>query len=203
MMKHGMGWITGAGAGAAAAYLLDPETGGRRRALIRDKAIHTARVLGRTANSTARDIAHRARGLVASSAHLVRAEDVPDAVLVERVRAALGRVTSHPHAINVTAQEGHVVLSGPILAGEVSRVVERVSGVRGVQGLENLLDVHASADHVPALQGGIPLPETRSRRNAWLTGAAAAAAAVLLARRRRAISARTAAAARPPEALEL
>ena len=50
-------------------------------------------------------------------------EPVDDVKLVERVRAKLGRIVSHPSAIKVTSQNGRVVLSGPILTPEVPQLL--------------------------------------------------------------------------------
>jgi hypothetical protein len=80
-------------------------------------------------------------------------EAVDDQRLVERVRAALGRVCSHPRAIDVEATDGIVRLRGPILAGEVDDVLGSVSDVRGVAGVANELDAYESAEGIPALQG--------------------------------------------------
>lgn len=57
------------GAGAAAMYLLDPEQGRRRRALLRDQLVHAKRVLSERAGSKARDLdlSNRAQGLAAEA----------------------------------------------------------------------------------------------------------------------------------------
>lgn len=55
------------GLGAAAMYLLDPQQGRRRRALIRDQLTHARRVVRERASGTARDLGNRARGLAAEA----------------------------------------------------------------------------------------------------------------------------------------
>jgi hypothetical protein len=74
-------------------------------------------------------------------------------VLLERVRAQLGRFVSHPHAIDVEVADGTVTLRGPILADEVDGVVATVLGVRGVRSVTNELEAHDSPLGIPALQG--------------------------------------------------
>jgi uncharacterized membrane protein len=59
----------GALIGAAAMYLLDPESGNRRRALVRDKAVHAAHRATDAAETTARDLRNRTQGVVAMVAH--------------------------------------------------------------------------------------------------------------------------------------
>ena len=93
--------LAGAAVGAAVAYMLDPDRGGRRRALVRDKIIRGAHVTGRALDATARDIANRSRGLASATRTRWSGEAVDDWRLVERVRAKLGRVCSHPRAIDV------------------------------------------------------------------------------------------------------
>jgi pyruvate carboxylase len=59
-------WIVGALAlGALAMFLLDPVQGRRRRALVRDKMVGVATTTRKRADATSRDIANRARGMVA------------------------------------------------------------------------------------------------------------------------------------------
>src|SRR5687768_4718196 len=52
-------WICGVGVGASAMFLLDPDRGARRRALLRDKAVRAKRKTRDAADATARDIANR------------------------------------------------------------------------------------------------------------------------------------------------
>jgi uncharacterized membrane protein len=142
--------------GALAMYFLDPRDGRRRRARTRDKVVHAARVLNDAGKVTARDTAHRAKGMWATTRKLFKHEDVPDEVLIGRVRAELGRVVSHPHSVEVTAAGGHVTLSGPILAEEVRPLLRCVRGVSGVRAVSDRLAVYEDSAHVSGLQGGQP-----------------------------------------------
>ena len=151
-----------AGLGAGLMYLFDPGRGNRRRALIRDKVVGASHKVGDAIQATSCDISHRAAGLVAKSANLFKnKEEVSDAVLVERVRSKMGRIVSHPGAIEVTANQGHVTLKGPILAQEADRLISSVSSIRGVQGLDHQLERHEEAGDVPGLQGGHIPPRQR------------------------------------------
>jgi nucleoside-diphosphate-sugar epimerase/osmotically-inducible protein OsmY len=146
--------IGGIGVGGALMYLLDPDRGRRRRAYLRDQAVHAAHVVGDSvapgASSIARDLGKRARNLsnhvrgaaVEASARL-RDEEVPDEVLVARVRSEMGHVTHHAQEINVRADTGRVTLSGVVRAGEVKRLLASVAHVRGVRDVENRLEVLA------------------------------------------------------------
>ncbi len=137
-------------------YFLDPEVGRRRRARARDRLSHAGRALNQAGRVTALDAAHRAQGLVAETRRILSGAPVGDATLVERVRAALGRVVSHPHAIEAFVDHGHVDLSGPILADEVRPLLRCVRGVPGVRGVSDHLTVYPERGHVSALQGGVP-----------------------------------------------
>jgi uncharacterized membrane protein len=112
---------------------------------------------------TARDTVHRAYGVIANARKLLKHEEVADDVLVERVRAELGRVVSHPHAVEVAADRGHVTLSGPILSEEVRPLLRCVRHVAGVKAVSDRLAVYenAEAQHVSSLQGGHPRPGAR------------------------------------------
>jgi hypothetical protein len=82
-------------------------------------------------------------------------------VLEQRVRAALERTLSHPDAIRATAASGCVSLGGAVLAEELARLFECVGSVRGVRKVQEAgLQVHGSADEMPALQRGAPRGST-------------------------------------------
>ena len=143
--------------GALAMYFLDPSQGRRRRARTRDKLVHAAKVVNDAGKVTARDTAHRAQGVLAGAKRMFSPQEaVSDEALAGRVRAALGRVVSHSHALEVFVDRGHVDLSGPILADEVRPLLSAVREVPGVRGVSDHLTVYQSADGIPALQGGIP-----------------------------------------------
>src|SRR5438552_2177895 len=153
VMNRAITWFGGLGLGAGLMYLFDPDRGRRRRALIRGKAQRALHEIENGLQVAAYDAQHRTQGVLAEMRSAVSNELISDPVLVERVRSALGRTISHPHAIAVTAHDGCVVLSGPILEREVGDLLTRVAMMRGVRSVENRLDVHPRAD-VPALQGG-------------------------------------------------
>ncbi len=149
------------GIGAALAYLLDPDRGERRRHLLADKIIHTGRVAGEAVGVTSRDLVNRSRGIAAATRGRFAADDSDDVVITDRIRAQLGRLVSHPGAIEVQVQNGRAVLSGPVLTAEADRLVNGVRKVRGVTDVENRLEKHDTADDVPGLQGSPRLPATK------------------------------------------
>lgn len=151
-----MSLMAAAGAGAAAMYLLDPDRGRRRRALIRDKAVHAAHVASDAAGTTKRDVANHARGLAAVARRRFSADERNDSIIVERVRAELGRVVSHPGSIAVSASRGIVTLSGPVLADEAGKLLAEIRDVRGVEDVVDQLTRHEDGSNVPGLQGGSP-----------------------------------------------
>lgn len=146
--------IGGLGLGAGWMYLADPRSGRWRRAHAQDKAVHVAHEASGAAQVIARDMAHRTRGLGYKLRSRLHHEPVDDATLAERVRAALGRVCSHPHAVRVRCNQGRVLLEGVILASEHKRLLARVRRVPGVTSVEDQLDVHEHAGNHPDLQGG-------------------------------------------------
>ncbi|HEX7085291.1 MAG TPA: BON domain-containing protein [Vicinamibacterales bacterium] len=175
--------LAGAGLGAGLMYLLDPDAGRRRRALTRDRLIRATHVAGHAAGAAGRDLAHRASGAVARiRGRAKKHERVDDTVLVERVRARLGHLVSHPGALEVHASEGVVTLTGPVLRDEVSRLLRGIGQVNGVQDVIDRLDVHDEPGNVPALQGGRvtrerPLLSPSSPAMRAIAGTAGAAAA--------------------------
>jgi hypothetical protein len=62
-MDRALSMLAGAGLGAGLMYVLDPQTGRRRRALARDQAVHLAHEARDAAAVVGRDLRHRAQGL--------------------------------------------------------------------------------------------------------------------------------------------
>jgi uncharacterized membrane protein len=149
-------FLGGAAIGVAVMYFLDPNSGRRRRARTRDSVMHAAKVVNEGARVTARDTAHRAQGVWAEARRLFNHEEVTDDVLIGRVRAELGRVVSHPHAIEASAAGGHVTLLGPILSHEVRALLRAVRRVPGVRAVHDELTVYNEPGNVSSLQGGHP-----------------------------------------------
>ncbi|MEP7208403.1 MAG: YtxH domain-containing protein [Casimicrobiaceae bacterium] len=147
--------VQGLAVGAAAMYLLDPDKGRRRRAMVAGRLQRVANDATHLARQAARDAGNRLHGVNARLAHrLERGNGSLDELhLIERVRSAMGRIVTHPHALQVGARGRTVVLSGPILAAEVRDLLDCVHEVPGVQAIENHLDLHEDRNGVPSLQG--------------------------------------------------
>lgn len=153
MENRCLGLLGGIGLGAGLMFFLDTQQGRARRALVRDKLFSYANRFPDSADVVRRDVRNRARGLVAGTRSIFSHEPVDDRVLGERVRSRMGRVVSHPGAIEVSAKDGRVTVSGPILADEVARLMSCVWSVPGVRDVENRLEMHQTAGNVSDLQG--------------------------------------------------
>lgn len=149
-------FLKGLGLGAGLMYFYDPQLGRRRRKLAADQLRHALSELGEAADVACRDACNRLQGCVAEATSSLRPHDNSDGVVHDRVRSKLGRYVSHPGAIHVSVSEGHVVLTGPILASEVEPLLHCLKSVHGVRSVENRLEVHATAGTHAALQGGRP-----------------------------------------------
>ena len=147
-------WIEAFGFGAVVMYMLDPDRGTRRRALVRDQIIHQAKAKRRAINVMVRDFGNRANGAKHRLQSGLRHAEASDQIVEERVRAALGRCVSHSGAIQVKCERGAVDLSGMILASEVDECLSHVMNVAGVKSVANNLEIHANGEHISALQGG-------------------------------------------------
>ncbi len=153
-MNKGIAFLTGVGIGGGLMFMLDPASGRRRRALVRDKATGAWNGTSGVVQKTSRHISNRARGVAHTAKRIVgRAGDVGGVQLSERVRSRIGRVVSHPRAIDVRAEGNRIIVSGPILAAEVDNLLSAIRKVPGVQDVDNRLDVHQTAENIPSLQG--------------------------------------------------
>ena len=146
------GFLAGFVTGGVTVALLDPRRGAARRAVLRDKGFSAVKEVTETASRRARDLRQRLRGVVYETKARMSEQQVPDDILIERVRAQLGRPVSHPHAVEVRAENGCVVLSGPILADEAEELIRLISRIPGVRSIESELELHAEPGDVPSLQ---------------------------------------------------
>ncbi len=147
--------------GAGLMYLLDPQMGRRRRALLRDQVTKLENEKSERAEVLMETAADKARGAVAETARQFTWEDVSDGTLIARVRSEMGRYVSHPKAIEVTVNDGRVTLTGNILAEEVQPFVAAVKRLPSVKGVDNQLQVLDEAGNIPDLQGGKTRTELR------------------------------------------
>jgi hypothetical protein len=161
-MKTTTNLITGIAIGTGLMFLLDPQHGNRRRALVRDKAKRWSKETGRALEKTGdaleqgyRQVAAGSRGAVEAVKRITgRAETATDRELEARLQSCIGRHSTHPSAIDVSVTNGRATIRGPILAAEAREVLECASAIGGVVAVENRLEVHADPGDVPALQGG-------------------------------------------------
>jgi hypothetical protein len=143
----------GAGLGAAMMYFLDPDRGRRRRTMVRDKVNHNIHEANRAIRGTSNDLRHRVHGFFAEVKAAINGDEAGDDVVAVRVRAKMGHVIEHSGSIEVQVSDGHVTLSGPIVAEKVERLLAAVSGVRGVRGVENRLEVYERSGVIAGMKG--------------------------------------------------
>ncbi|MGH9907265.1 MAG: BON domain-containing protein [Pyrinomonadaceae bacterium] len=152
-MNKTVAFFTGLGVGAGAMFILDPDRGKRRRALMRDQCAHLANKSSMALGKTSRDLRNRVRGIVAESKAMFADQHVPDTALEDRIKAVLGRYPVHQRSIIVQAIDGKVMLSGETLAKELDTLLDAVKSVRGVNEVVNNLTVHQTAEGISSLQG--------------------------------------------------
>ena len=181
----------GVGVGMGLMYLLDPSNGKRRRAFVCDKTVKGLKKTGHAIGAASRGVANGAKGVAMTVIAPLRQPDGPvtDDVLVHRVRTRMGRVVSHPRAIDVSASNGNVTLSGAVLKSQVDDLLLCVSRTRGVKGIENRMDVREqptgeSADEMAMRRSGWRRALVPTGVLAGATGSALAYYGVMYARER-------------------
>ena len=136
--------LTMAGLGAALTYFFDPDSGKRRRAMARDRALGFFRQRGRQLGRTAGGVQAEAQGLVQKAKHARADEklaDPNDASLARKVETEIFRDPEVPKGqIDVNAEDGVVILRGEVERPELIKdLEEKTRSVQGVKGVENLL----------------------------------------------------------------
>ena len=138
--------LLSAATGAAVAFMGDPLSGARRRALLRGKLVHYRIAIPRRLARRARGIAGQAQGLVHDVVERTPWETPrprPDdhVFLVHAVETELGREPDLPlDAINFDAADGIVHVRGTVASDEIAkRIVQRAAEVEGVRAVISLM----------------------------------------------------------------
>lgn len=127
-MKHLAASIGALAAGALAMYYLDPQLGRQRRTLLADLVM-----------SGLRNEPAGGPRLQARLARQQRPDPRADAELRAEIQSRLGRMVSHPRAIEVRVENGIVRLSGTVLASEREGLLLQVQQMPGVRRLVNAM----------------------------------------------------------------
>lgn len=166
LMKPLLNIAAAAACGAAAMYFLDPKAGRRRRAYVRDKAVEARHGVSEYASAGARRVAEQARGVAADLRAEWRnagrgpgheggdANALDDARIVERIRAALALMASHPRDIEVGVEHGRAWLAGRIADDERRLVLDGGADVNGVRSVEDRFERREPAAGDDLLPGG-------------------------------------------------
>jgi uncharacterized membrane protein/CBS domain-containing protein len=166
-MKYPAALLGTLGLGAGLMYFLDPNRGKRRRALVKDQAVHLSKVANRELARKAADARNRAQGVWLETEKFFESETLTDAQLFGRIRSKLGRISLHPHAIKTSVEGGKVTLTGLILADEVETVIKGITAVSGVNEIENKLEVHETSEHISSLQGNNRAARIENHKTDW------------------------------------
>ncbi len=144
--------LIAAAIGAALAYLFDPDRGGRRRAMARDRSAAAARRSARRLARLSRWGGAEAYGVTQRVRHR-REEPKPqpdDVTLARKVETEIFRDADAPKGqVDVNVVDGVVYPRGEVEEEMIRDLAEAARKVSGVRGVENLL-------HTP----GTPAPTT-------------------------------------------
>jgi osmotically-inducible protein OsmY len=138
----------GGALGALLAYFFDPNSGSRRRHMLRDRAAGFFRSSGRQAARAGRGVAAEAYGVSQRVQHLKeQPKEFDDATLANKIRSQVFRDPDVPKGqLNVNVQNGVVQLRGEVARPDlIEDLVEQTRKVQGVREVENLL-------HLPGTQ---------------------------------------------------
>jgi len=135
-MKTLTGIVAAFAVGAAAMYYLDPQTGRRRRAQVRERGAavgHDAQRLlrgQRRVNDCGREVLVQARAMFARGS-------IADDRLLERIHVCLRRLIEDPKRVNVDVLQGYVILRGHASIEEIEEINASVAALNGVQEIDN------------------------------------------------------------------
>jgi hypothetical protein len=131
--------------GAGLAYMFDPQSGKRRRHVLRDRSAALLRRLGRRSVGRAKYVAGHAEGVAAQAAGTVSrpAEDADDATVKDRILSQAFREAGvNTGDVAVDVADGIATLRGTLESVDlVHDLVERVRAVPGVRTVTPRLTV--------------------------------------------------------------
>ena len=129
--------LIGGAVGAMAAYFLDPELGGGRRARLQEQVLETVRQGRRTLDRAGQQFQYRVSHLELTPPF----ERDDDLVVLSRVESVLASLPGVPRgSIESEVVDGRLVLRGRAASDEHARVIAAAtSSVRGVAGVESQL----------------------------------------------------------------
>jgi uncharacterized membrane protein len=159
--------LTGLTLGAGAMYFFDAAHGARRRKLLADQCNHLLHACQHDFDVAWRDLKNRAQGTAAQARRLVDRGQVPDELVVQRVRAQLGHHVLHPRGIEVQSHEGHVVLRGPVPGSELFGLLRAVGAVPGVRTLTDELTVENREEQESARGRAVSAAPWNFASGAW------------------------------------
>jgi osmotically-inducible protein OsmY len=133
----------GATAGAAVAYLLDPDRGGARRARLSDQAKSRARTVSDSLKSGIEYQQGVAKGMVHDLTEILRPpREYDDDTLLQKVRSEALGYWDHPDTIDVDISDGSVRLTGRVESEKGrDRLIELIRAVDGVGLIDDRLDI--------------------------------------------------------------
>jgi len=126
-------------AGVAAMYLLDPATGRRRRARMRDQGVAAGHDLEDFALAKSKRAVDHAQGVLARTRSRLSTEPVDDQQLHEQIRTRLGRMVERSGEVKVDVNDGHVVLRGIAAPAEIEDLMASIAAMRGVTDIDSRL----------------------------------------------------------------
>ena len=144
--------VGAASVGGLLVYFLDPDTGKRRRAQIKDQSVRILREADEAVEKASRDLSNRARGAIAEARSRLPIVGVSDEVLVEQIRCRMGRIICFPHFVEISARDGAVTLRGGVLQSEVDDLLSCVASTRHVHSVRKELQTYRDARDIPGLQ---------------------------------------------------
>lgn len=94
-LKNGVGTglmvLGGIGAGMLLMYMLDPQQGRRRRALVRDKAVKVKNKTANTIGKKSRDLRNRAQGVLAGAKKIMPGNGKEESTAIENTQESSAR----------------------------------------------------------------------------------------------------------------
>src|SRR5690606_8602355 len=145
--------LLGVALAAGAMYIFDPDSGHRRRVLLRDRCARAAQRLELRTRDARHEVSHQVHDLTAKARTQLARRKVNDKALLKQSRAAIARASSHPEAIACTAHDGHVYLRGDTLTYEHQHVLDEMRSLEGVRVITDHLTIREPHEGIRRLHG--------------------------------------------------
>lgn len=141
--------IIGIALTAGAVYLLDPQSGRRRRLMLRDQCARAARRVELGTRDARHNAGERAHVIAERTRAAFAGNPASDKAVSKKACACVREMVEHPEQIEMAVEDGHVILRGVVAPREHQALLDALRTTPGVRVVtDHLHETHEPIVHL-------------------------------------------------------